>query len=49
VSEAHGLATILEERLPAELGMPAEVITHLEALEDHAVVHHREHYTGKPG
>ncbi|HXR39264.1 MAG TPA: cation diffusion facilitator family transporter [Terracidiphilus sp.] len=48
VSEAHGLATILEERLPAELGMPAEVVTHLESLEDHAQVHHREHYTGKP-
>jgi cation diffusion facilitator family transporter len=49
VSEAHALATILEERLPVELGVPAEVITHLEALEDHAVVHHREHYTGRPG
>jgi cation diffusion facilitator family transporter len=48
VSDAHGLATILEERLPAELGMPAEVITHLEALEDHADVHHHQHYTGKP-
>lgn len=48
VSDAHGLATILEERLPAELGMPAEVITHLEALEDHAEVHHHQHYTGKP-
>ena len=49
VSDAHALATILEERLPADLGMPAEVITHLEALEDHAEVHHHEHYTGKPG
>jgi len=48
VSDAHGLATILEERLPAEIGMPAEVITHLESLEDHADVHHHEHYTGKP-
>ena len=48
VSEAHALATTLEERLPAELGMPAEVITHLESLEDHGEVHHREHYTGKP-
>lgn len=48
VSEAHNLATILEERLPAELGMPAEVITHLESLEDHGEVHHHEHYTGKP-
>lgn len=48
VTEAHALATVLEERLPAELGIPAEVITHLESLEDHAEVHHREHYTGKP-
>jgi cation diffusion facilitator family transporter len=49
VADAHALATVLEERLSAELGMPAEVITHLEALEDHAEVHHHEHYTGKPG
>lgn len=48
VSEAHRLATILEERLPAELGMPEEVMTHLESLEDHADVHTQEHYTGKP-
>lgn len=48
VSEAHRLATILEERLPAELGVPAEVMTHLESLEDHADVHSEEHYTGKP-
>jgi cation diffusion facilitator family transporter len=48
VSEAHGLATILEERLPVELGMPAEVTTHIESLEDHADVHHQQHYTGKP-
>jgi cation diffusion facilitator family transporter len=48
VSEAHRLATALEERLPTELGMPAEVITHLECLEDHADVHHEQHYTGKP-
>ena len=48
VSEAHRLATILEERLPAELGTPAEVITHLESLEDHGDVHREQHYTGKP-
>ncbi len=48
VSEAHTLATILEDRLPAELEMPAEVITHLESLEDHAYAHHGQHYTGKP-
>ena len=48
VSEAHRLATIVEERLPAELGTPTEVVTHLESLEDHADVHCKEHYTGKP-
>jgi len=48
VGEAHRLATMLEERLPTELGIPAEVVTHLEALEDHADVHRQEHYTGKP-
>jgi cation diffusion facilitator family transporter len=48
VGEAHRLATVLEERLPQEMGLPAEVITHLESLEDHARVHSEEHYTGKP-
>ncbi len=36
VGEAHKLATDVEERLPAVLDMPAEVITHLESLEDPA-------------
>jgi divalent metal cation (Fe/Co/Zn/Cd) transporter len=48
VGEAHRLATALEERLPRELGKPAEVITHLESLEDHEYVHTTEHYTGRP-
>lgn len=48
VSEAHRLATILEERVPVALGIPAEVVTHLESLEDHADVHRGAHYTGKP-
>lgn len=48
ITEAHRLATILEERLPAELRVPAEVVTHLESLEDHARVHREQHYTGKP-
>jgi cation diffusion facilitator family transporter len=48
VHDAHRLATILEERLPTELHMPAEVITHLECFEDHADVHREQHYTGKP-
>jgi len=49
VGEAHRLATALEERLPSELSSPAEVITHLESLEDHEDVHSTEHYTGRPG
>lgn len=48
VGEAHRLATALEERLPLGLGKPAEVITHLESLEDHEDVHATEHYTGRP-
>lgn len=48
ISDAHRLATLVEERLPAQLGMPSEVVTHLEALEDHQDVHSEEHYTGKP-
>lgn len=48
VGEAHRLATVLEERLPIELAKPAEVITHLESLEDHEDVHAVEHYTGRP-
>ena len=48
VGEAHRLATALEERLPVELGKRAEVITHLESLEDHEDVHATVHYTGRP-
>jgi len=40
VGDAHRLATILEDRLAAELKIPAELITHLESLEDHEAVHH---------
>ena len=36
---AHRLATAVEKRLPTELSMPAEVVTHLESVEDHDVVH----------
>ena len=49
VGEAHRRATLLEERLPQALEIPAEVITHLESLEDHGDVHREEHYTGRPG
>ena len=43
LGEAHRIATAIEERLPQELGLPAEVITHLEALEDHQAVHRAHH------
>ena len=39
VGEAHRLATILEERVAASLPFGAEVVTHLEGLEDHGAVH----------
>jgi cation diffusion facilitator family transporter len=39
VGEAHRVATTIEERLPASLPFDAEVITHLEAIEDHRDVH----------
>lgn len=49
VAEAHRLATLVEERLAETLGQPAEVISHLEARDDHEAVHRAVHYTGKPG
>jgi cation diffusion facilitator family transporter len=48
VGEAHNRATQLEERLPGILDIPAEVLTHLEAIEDHGKVHSDEHYMGRP-
>lgn len=39
LGRAHRIATDVEDRLPAELGSPASVTTHLEAVEDHDRVH----------
>ena len=39
LGEAHRRATLVEERLALDLGMPTEVTTHLESLEDHTEVH----------
>jgi cation diffusion facilitator family transporter len=41
---AHAKATRIEERIESELGSRAEVISHLETLEDHDQIHAREHY-----
>ncbi len=43
VGDAHRKATQLEERLPAALGLPAQVVTHLESAEDHHEVHREGH------
>lgn len=40
VREAHRVATAIEESVAAELGSPAYVTTHLEAVEDHDRIHH---------
>lgn len=48
LGDAHERATMVEERLSAEMTTPTEVITHLEAEEDHEIVHHKGHYTGLP-
>lgn len=48
LGEAHRLATTVEDRLAFDLGIPSEVTTHLESLEDHADVHRVQHYTGRP-
>lgn len=39
LTDAHRLATEVEDRVRRALGMRAEVITHLETLEDHHEVH----------
>lgn len=39
LSAAHRMATEVEDRVRRELGMRAEVLTHLETLEDHEQVH----------
>ena len=48
LAEAHAQATRLEARLRESLPLSAEVLTHLESVEDHARVHHAPHYEGKP-
>lgn len=43
IGEAHAVATRLEDGLPPLLGREVELITHLEALEDHGLVHAKTH------
>jgi cation diffusion facilitator family transporter len=48
LGEAHRRATEVERRLAEGLDFPVEVITHLEALEDHREIHGEGDYAGKP-
>jgi len=41
---AHALATKIEERIQQDSMMRTEVISHLETLEDHQMVHHHGHF-----
>lgn len=45
LGEAHRVATVIEERLPQQFEAPVEVVTHLEALEDHGEIHREKHFT----
>ncbi len=46
VGEAHARATQLEQRLAQSMDVPVHVTTHLEAVEDHAVIHGEAHKNG---
>ncbi len=43
LGEAHHIATLIEETIERDFEQPVEVITHLEAQEDHAERHSRPH------
>jgi cation diffusion facilitator family transporter len=49
VESAHRKATQLEEKLATLLDGPVQVVTHIEALEDHGEIHPEDHDTGRPG
>jgi cation diffusion facilitator family transporter len=48
LGEAHATATRIEDRVRQELGQRAEVISHLESLEDHHEVHSQRHFEHFP-
>jgi cation diffusion facilitator family transporter len=43
LGKAHEVATRLEERLPALIGREVDLVTHLEAVEDHSRIHSKGH------
>lgn len=48
VGEAHRLATTFERMLPSRVPFDVEVVTHLEAFEDHDAIHIDGHRLGRP-
>jgi cation diffusion facilitator family transporter len=48
LGEAHSVATRIEDRVRQELGARAEIISHLESLEDHYEVHSQRHFEHFP-
>ena len=49
LASAHALATRIEEELEREWPGRAEVLTHLETLEDHEQIHSHSHFERLPG
>jgi cation diffusion facilitator family transporter len=45
LGKAHEIATGLEERFPAMIGRNVDLVTHLEAVEDHSQIHSKGHAT----
>ncbi len=43
LGKAHEVATRLEEKLPLGIGRDVDLVTHLEAVEDHSSVHSKAH------
>ena len=48
LGDAHEIATRIERDLKEGLGQPAEVVTHLESVEDHGKVHESTHQSRLP-
>jgi len=48
LGEAHKIATKIERHLQETLEQPADVVTHLESLEDHGKIHESRHQSKLP-
>jgi cation diffusion facilitator family transporter len=48
LGEAHKAATRIEAEIREAIGVPVEIETHLESIEDHGSPEHPGHYAGRP-